>query len=91
MLVRVDWLLWGLSDAKAFPCCSTAAVPKRAAVSLAMHSGWGALGHSRYCSPWHAAASAHSHLLLLLRQHFCSEPPTHPQLYEEETHLLMQP
>lgn len=56
-----------------------------------MGNGWGALGQSRYCSPMHTAASAHSHLLLLLRQQFCSEPRTHPQLYKEETHFLMKP
>lgn len=90
VLGRVGWLLWGLSDAEAFPCCSLAAIPKKAGVSLVMGSGWDALGHSRYCSPWHTAASDHLHLLLLLRQ-FCSEPPTHLQLYEEETHFLMKP
>lgn len=91
MLIRVGWLLWGPSDVEAFPCCSTAAVPERAAVFLAMGNGWGALGQSRYCSPVHTAASARSHPLLLLRQQFCSEPTTHLQIYEEETHFLMKP
>jgi len=45
-----------------------------------------ALGRSRHCSPWHTAASPP-----VTEATPCSEPPTHPQLYEEKAHLLMKP